>query len=112
MTDGHIIVTINGKDVGLRFTMWAIEKMGEIRAQKPNSLIWDTVSMIAAGYFNNCRIEKAAPELTTDDFENYADELYSTEGGAAILESIRTVLTSTYVYKQLEGKAEEAKKKI
>lgn len=110
---GYIQIEINGKPVGLKFTMWAIEEMNRLQNQRSDSVLWKSVVMVYAGYENNCRYKKEEPSISIDEVELFVDELYSTKEGEAKMTEISKALTESYMFKSLTGQLddEDTKKK-
>ncbi|MEP6513496.1 MAG: hypothetical protein ABJA79_06490 [Parafilimonas sp.] len=110
---GYIQIEINGKPVGLKFTMWAIEEMNRLKVQYEDSLLWKIVVIFYAGYVNNCRHKKEQPEFSLEDIELIVDDLYSSEEGQKKIVEVSNAFTDSYLIKSMNGDVvdDETKKK-
>jgi len=122
MNNGYCSVTINGKDVGLKFGMPANRMFFEKMALKPEILSGDTVNevgichLIYAGYVNNCLVKDIEPELTFGFFMEWVEEALVDEGVKGKLQEVSNCYSeSKFTQKCIEeinNKTEDLKKKI
>lgn len=105
----YIQINIGGKPRGIKFTMWAMEKMDKLQRSLPEpSLLDTTAAMVYSGLANNCRHAKREPDFTFDDVLLWVDELLDSEEGRATIQKVNDALAESNTYKYL---IEEAKKK-
>lgn len=112
--NGYIQIEINGKTVGLKFTMWALEKINQLRQQSSDSQFWNLTAMVYAGYLNNCRRKNEPPEFTLQDIDFFLDDCFSSEEGKKLIEDVSNCFSQSGVVKtNVKPEAiEEEEKKI
>ena len=83
-------LSINGKDVGLKVSMWVLDedRLNKMYAEKPESIIWKFTSTLFIAYKNFCRYSKMQPEISIEDFELYVDDQLSSEEGRGFITGI------------------------
>lgn len=109
--NGYTRVTINNKEYGIKFTMWALEKMDELNAQHPSNM-QRPANMIYAGLLNNCRHSKTKLEISYEDVELFVDDLFETDEGRDTIKAIDKCLEESGSYKYVLEQSEENKKKL
>ncbi len=113
--NGYIEIEINGRKTGLKFNMYAIERMGEIRGKE--SALKNFAAIIWAGILGNAYIKQTEPEFTFEEVADFAELqlLNNDEGG--VLERVSEAFLNSRSYQALINRAngepsEDAKKKM
>jgi|GEM_PF-3313361 hypothetical protein len=114
--NGYIEIEISGRKTGLKFNMYAIERMGEIKGVPVSGVRYIT-ALVYGGILGNAYAKQVEPEFTFEDVLEWVDE---NSGGAfegSILEKIKDTFINSNVYQHTINRAngepsEDAKKKM
>ena len=74
-------LTIDGKEVGLKVSMWVLDndRVSNMLNEQPQSIIWKFVSYFYIAHLNFCRYTKSEPVVSSADLELFVDEQISSE---------------------------------
>ena len=121
-TDNHNMnytaITIQGKEVGLKFGMPSFriisEKMEKLMGYDDENLNETGIAVVLyAGYVNNCMLKDISPELTLEHFSDYTESAIINGDAKQIQGAIDVWVNSQFMQKAVENAKEvnEPKKK-
>lgn len=104
--NGYIQILINGKNIGLKFNMYAAENLSNIKGNPTTSA--NIVRMVWAGVLGNSFVKQIDPEVTFEDVADWVEDLTLNGDKEGILQKVSdTFLGSQPVQKLIEKGTEE-----
>lgn len=116
MKNGYCEITVNGKTIGLKFNMYAIERYNEIKGIGGAK---HAVAMVYGGMLGNCFVKQIEPEISFEEIVDWVDEDFIKNGLDGEMKRISECFNESIIIKaQIEkiksnGEGdEELKKKV
>lgn len=110
---GYIQVSINGKTIGLKFSMYAGENLSSVKGNPTSSA--NIVRIIWVGVLGNAYTKQIEPEITFEEVVDWVEDKILNGDEEGIIQKISDTFLSAEPIKKLIERSqeleEEAKKK-
>lgn len=112
--DGQTTVIINGKTVGVKFTIYGIQEMEKIKGV--SSLSSNILALVWGGIVGNAFAKQIDTEVNFEEVSDWLEGLQLSGGASEEIAKINTAFETSLVYEKIikptaEVKEEVAKKK-
>lgn len=103
--NGYIQIEVNGKNVGLKFNMYALEQFQSIKGN--NTLTKYIATVIYAGVLGNAYVKQIEPELTFEEVNDFYEEQFMAGDPNGVLDKISSTFIESQAYKFYSKAKEE-----
>ena len=106
--NGYIEIEIEGKKIGLRFNMYAIEQFDTVKGN--NSYTKNLTTIVFAGLLGNCFALQKEPEISFADVNEWVEAQIYDGDTDGILNQVAETFMKSNAYARLTGNGVQEKK--